>query len=153
MKSENQRLRGLLDEATNNYNVLQMHISNFMKEHKTKLDAEEHQVLFDVKYEEKKESENERAMVATRQFMDLGLATKLETNEPFTSIDRLGSPANNVEVISNELVNAHKIPRLSPPINVEQAEATMRKARVAVRALSESPMVSQKNVLLRLYNF
>lgn len=151
MKSENQRLRGLLDEATNNYNVLQMHLSNFMKEHKTKLDSEEHQV-FDVKYEEKKASENER-VVPTRQFLDLGLASKLETDEPFTSIDRLGSPANNLEVVSNELVNAHKIPRLSPPINVEQAEATMRKARVAVRALSESPMVSPKTVLLQLYNF
>lgn len=34
-----------------------------------------------------------------------------------------------------------KIPRFNPPENVDQAEATMRKARVSVRARSEAPMV------------
>lgn len=37
-----------------------------------------------------------------------------------------------------------KVPRLSPPKNVDQsaAEATMRKARVSVRARSEAPMIT-----------
>ncbi|KAL9272095.1 WRKY transcription factor 42-like protein [Drosera capensis] len=37
-----------------------------------------------------------------------------------------------------------KVPRLSPPKNVDQsaAEATMRKARVSVRARSETPMIT-----------
>ena len=35
----------------------------------------------------------------------------------------------------------NKVPGLSPPRSVDQAEATMRKARVSVRARSEAPMV------------
>ncbi|KAK7263501.1 hypothetical protein RJT34_31092 [Clitoria ternatea] len=42
----------------------------------------------------------------------------------------------------NAFAGDNKIPRLSPPRNVDQAEATMRKARVSVRARSEAPMIS-----------
>lgn len=78
------------------------------------------------------------------------------------SHDRSGSPGNNVEVASKEFAaridqdrkkygkgseveeDADQIPKFSPPKNVdEQVEATMRKARVSVRARSEATMVSQ----------
>ncbi|KAJ7981279.1 WRKY family transcription factor [Quillaja saponaria] len=36
----------------------------------------------------------------------------------------------------------NKVPRFSPPKNVDQTEATMRKARVSVRARSEAPMIT-----------
>lgn len=41
-----------------------------------------------------------------------------------------GVPANN------------NVPKFSPPRNADQAEATMRKARVSVRARSEAPMIT-----------
>lgn len=83
------------------------------------------------------------------------------------SHDRSGSPNNNTEVASKEFGlrksgnseegrgtgredspdqgsqgwGANKVPRFNSSKNVDQTEATMRKARVSVRARSEAPMV------------
>ncbi|KAI4334131.1 hypothetical protein L6164_018860 [Bauhinia variegata] len=37
---------------------------------------------------------------------------------------------------------ASKVPRFSPPKNIDQTDASMRKARVSVRARSEAPMIT-----------
>ncbi|KAJ7948138.1 WRKY family transcription factor [Quillaja saponaria] len=42
----------------------------------------------------------------------------------------------------DEAFASNKVPRFSPPKNVDQTEATMRKARVSVRARSEAPMIT-----------
>lgn len=100
-----------------------------------------------------------------RQFMDLGPGGPAETDEVShsSSEDRTvsGSPRN---INKNEVVREgkrvgreespesesqgwvpNKAPKLSPskPAAIDQsaAEATMRKARVSVRARSEAPMV------------
>ncbi|KAL6975688.1 hypothetical protein U1Q18_024483 [Sarracenia purpurea var. burkii] len=103
-----------------------------------------------------------------RQFMDLGLAAAADTDEALQSEEeeernreRLRSPGNNVEAASKELYDhgredspedgsnqlgwdPNKVPRLNASKNVDQAtaEATMRKARVSVRARSEAPMIT-----------
>ncbi|XWS36781.1 hypothetical protein CRYUN_Cryun20dG0115400 [Craigia yunnanensis] len=82
--------------------------------------------------------------------------------------DRSGSPNNNTEVASKEFglrkrgnseegrgtgredspdqgsqgLGANKVPRFNSSKNVDQTEATMRKARVSVRARSEAPMIT-----------
>lgn len=98
-----------------------------------------------------------------RQFMDLGLATNTETDEPSMSSSdgdrRSRSPGNTGEVASSSSKrhspdqgsnwgsnnNNNKVPKFSssssPGKDVDQTEATMRKARVSVRARSEAPMV------------
>ncbi|XP_022728341.1 probable WRKY transcription factor 31 [Durio zibethinus] len=84
------------------------------------------------------------------------------------SQDPSGSPNNNTEVASKEFGlrkrgngeegkgtaredsldqgsqgwGANKVPRLNSSKNVDQTEATMRKARVSVRARSEAPMIT-----------
>ncbi|XP_021274893.1 probable WRKY transcription factor 31 [Herrania umbratica] len=84
------------------------------------------------------------------------------------SHDRSGSPHNNTEVASKEFGlrksgnseegrgtgredspdqgsqgwGANKVPRFNSSKNVDQTEATMRKARVSVRARSEAPMIT-----------
>ncbi|BAT90317.1 hypothetical protein LR48_Vigan08g128800 [Vigna angularis] len=176
MKRENQKLRDALHQVNVNYDALQMHFMNLMQQ---KGEEVEEQEVIGGKSEEKKQGESGGVLVP-RQFMDLGLATNADTEEPSCSTggrsqDRSGSP--NAEVASKELgtsmnenVNdegrdkekkeygrgvesedspsAHafagdKVPRFSPQKNnVEQAEATMRKARVSVRARSEAPMIT-----------
>ncbi|XP_061356500.1 probable WRKY transcription factor 31 [Gastrolobium bilobum] len=180
MKVENHRLRDMLDQLNTNYNALQMHLMNLMQDQKTE-DAEEQ--VFDGKLKEKKQVERGGVLVP-RQFMDLGLTTNADTDEPSSSSlertqDQSGSPGNNIEVASKELGTskngknvsdeglvydqdkkefdmgierddslsgqafaADKVPRFSPPKNVDQAEATMRKARVSVRVRSEAPMIT-----------
>lgn len=177
MKRENQKLRNTLDQVNVNYDALQMHFMNLMQQQKA--EGVEEQEVIGGKLEEKKQGESSGVLVP-RQFMDLGLATNADTDEPSSSSggrsqDRSGSP--NAEVASKELVTSKnesvneeghdlekkeygrgveredspsghnfagdKVPRFSPQKNnVEQAEATMRKARVSVRARSEAPMVS-----------
>lgn len=52
-------------------------------------------------------------------------------------IEREDSPQDQVLASAN-----NNVPKFSPPRNIDQAaEATMRKARVSVRARSEAPMV------------
>ncbi|RDY11786.1 WRKY transcription factor 6, partial [Mucuna pruriens] len=183
MKRENQKLRDMLDQVNTDYSALQIHFMNLMQEQKAE-EIEEQEVLGG-RLEEKKQGESSGVLVP-RQFMDLGLATNADTDEPSSSSggrsqDRSGSPGNNtIEVGSKEVGTSknnandevvvydqekkgygrgveredspsghafaggdNKIPRLSPPKNtVDQAEATMRKARVSVRARSEAPMIS-----------
>ncbi|KAL9296948.1 hypothetical protein ACSQ67_022844 [Phaseolus vulgaris] len=177
MKRENQKLRNTLDQVNVNYDALQMHFMNLMQQQKAE-EAEEQEVIGG-KLEEKKQGESSGVLVP-RQFMDLGLATNADTDEPSSSSggrsqDRSGSP--HAEVASKELgtgkseivndegydqekkeygrgvesedspsghaFSGDKVPRFSPQkSNVEQAEATMRKARVSVRARSEAPMIT-----------
>ncbi|KAK2649388.1 hypothetical protein Ddye_016877 [Dipteronia dyeriana] len=171
MNTENQRLRNTLNELTNNYNILQMHLVTLRQEQKVE-NNEEHVVV-----EDKKPN---GGFVAPRQFIDLGLASanhnnnnnnntvdtsdepSLSSSEGRTSRDRTGSPRNNNEDSTNVVFDqdkkefvrredspdqgygANKIPKFtsSSSKNADQMEATMRKARVSVRARSEAPMIN-----------
>lgn len=126
--------------------------------------------VVEVKSEERKH-EAVGAPVVPRQFMDLGPGAIAETDEVShsSSEDRTisGSPRNNNNNVKNNEIVLHdserdgkrvgrdespesesqgwvpnKAPKLSPSKPVDQStEATMRKARVSVRARSEAPMV------------
>lgn len=126
------------------------------------------------KSEERKHEIN-GGVVVPRQFMDLGPGGPADQTDEVShssSEDRTisGSPRN---VNKNEVVregkrvgreespesesqgwNSNKIPKLNPskPAAVDQsAEATMRKARVSVRARSEAPMVLTALILSVVY--
>lgn len=177
---ENERLRSMLSQVTNNYNALQVHMMTVMEDQKAENNEEHHH-----KHSGNNNNNNNNnvggsgggggGVVVPRQFMDLGLASTAEAEEPSLSSseadgDRSGSPGNNGEVRSKELElrsdekkeyggggigreespdqgsqgwGSNKVPRLNPSKTVDQTEATMRKARVSVRARSEAPMVIQ----------
>ncbi|XP_059286036.1 WRKY transcription factor 6-like isoform X2 [Lycium ferocissimum] len=123
--------------------------------------AHGHEVV-EVKPEEKKQENNET--IVPRQFMELGpsgsKANPMEepSHSHSSSEERTlsGSPRNNTELMSrdkaigreespgSESWAPNKVPKLmNSPKPVEQStEATMRKARVSVRARSEAPMIS-----------
>ncbi|GAV73784.1 WRKY domain-containing protein [Cephalotus follicularis] len=164
MAADNQRLRDMLNHLTANYNALQMHLVKLMQDQKNE-DNEEHGP-------NKEKRNGGGGQVVPRQFMDLGLAATAETDDPSLSSSegrshgRSGSPLNNAEVESKEFAvkksgnidegivrediqdqgsqgwGPNKVPRFNSSKNVDQTEATMKKARVSVRARSESPMIT-----------
>ncbi|KAK8981370.1 hypothetical protein V6N11_060042 [Hibiscus sabdariffa] len=168
MNTENQRLREMLSQVTANYNTVQKHLITLMQQQQDGKGE---------KPEEQKKSNGE--LMVPRQFMDLGLAAavaaaaEVETEEPSLSStdgrsqDRSGSP--NAEVASKDFrsrkrgsseegrgtgredsPDGNKVPRFNSSKTVDQTEATMRKARVSVRARSEAPMIVCFFVLLKI---
>ncbi|PPS08113.1 hypothetical protein GOBAR_AA12526 [Gossypium barbadense] len=150
MNTENQQLREMLSEVTSNYNTVQKHLVTLMQQQQ---DGKPE------KNDEQKKSNG--GLIVPRQFMDLG-----------RSHDWSGSP--NVEVASKEFrsrkrgsseegrrigredtPDGNKVPRFNSSKTVDQTEATMRKARVSVRARSEAPMVQRcaedRTILITTY--
>ncbi|EXB37867.1 WRKY transcription factor 6 [Morus notabilis] len=155
MKSENQRLKQALNQVTGNYNALQMHIFSLMKTQKQ-----------DKKINSISEVELAAREVVPWQFMDLGLASnnngRGNGDEPSSTSSeerRSGSAGNNNGKTREDSPADHdhqssqgwgyqkKVPRTassdqSAAKDNDQTEATMRKARVSVRARSEAPMIA-----------
>ncbi|KAK6124502.1 hypothetical protein DH2020_041755 [Rehmannia glutinosa] len=140
MNAENQRLRGMLTQVTNNYSALQMHLVTLMQQPKNS----------------RTDSTQEHEMAADEQSNSLSEERTLS-----------GSPRNNVELSRNKRMGREESPesegwapqkaaKLNPIKPVDQsAEATMRKARVSVRARSEAPMVQRcaedRTILITTY--
>ncbi|PKA62490.1 putative WRKY transcription factor 42 [Apostasia shenzhenica] len=140
---ENQRLRGMLSQVTSNYNKLHMQIISIMQQRS-------HQIIPQIQ-----QGEEEDGM--PRRFTDVGRGA--EADEPShsstdgSSRDRSPSPMNNAEKVTiagdGSGVFGEERPEkpgkllnfVSKPADQAQ-EATMRKARVSVRARSEAPMIS-----------
>ncbi|OMO66554.1 DNA-binding WRKY [Corchorus capsularis] len=172
MNAENQRLREMLSQVTSNYNAVQMHLVSLMQQQRdAKAEkAEEHDQIMEGKLEQKKP--NGGVIVPRQFMnLGLAGSGAADTDEPSLSSsegrshDRSGSPNNNAEVGSKEFRlrkrgnseeegrgsggredspdQGYKVPRFNSPKNVDQADqATMRKARVSVRARSEAPMIT-----------
>ncbi|GMI98519.1 hypothetical protein like AT1G62300 [Hibiscus trionum] len=151
MNTENQRLREMLRQVTTNYSTVQKHLVTLMQQQQDGKGE---------KTEEQKKSNLE--LTVPRQFMDLGLAAEAETEEPSLSStegrsqDRSGSPIaaevaskdfrprkrGGSEEVREDSSDGNKVPRFNSSKTVDQTEATMRKARVSVRARSEAPMIT-----------
>nr|XP_043620649.1 WRKY transcription factor 6-like [Erigeron canadensis] len=165
MNMENKKLREVLNQVTLSYNALQTHVVLMMQQQKQK--AEHHQQqpyiekINDCKTSTKDDGgggggDQLMSTVVPRPFMDLGLAAVAETDENSNSQSSSeGRSHDNQERIrdqeSPELqqpnkTDANKTPRLGSTnntTNIDQAtEATIRKARVSVRARSEAPMIA-----------
>ncbi|XP_022952535.1 probable WRKY transcription factor 31 [Cucurbita moschata] len=165
LKSENLRLKDMLNQVTSNYQALQMHLATLIQTQKAADVADQ--------IEEKSASAQEKVRhgggcntnkLVPRQFMDLGLATNADTDDLSMSSDgRSGelsrSPVTTGEVASSKRHspdqasnwssnNNNKVPKLgsssssSSAKDADQTESTMRKARVSVRARSEAPMIT-----------
>lgn len=168
INAENQRLKEMLNQVTSNYQALQMHFTTLIQNQKAG-DAGD---PMDEKAgggggggQEKVRhggggGNNNSNKLVPRQFMDLGLATNTDTDEPSMSSsegrsgERSRSPGTTGEVASSKRHSpdqgsnwgSSKVPKFSSSSSssgkdVDQTEATMRKARVSVRARSEAPMV------------
>ncbi|EYU27761.1 hypothetical protein ABFS82_13G127100 [Erythranthe guttata] len=158
MNTENQRLKGMLTQVNENYSALQMHFMALMQhqQNSTTDSTKQNQIV-------ERKSEEKKLAIVPRQLLDLGVGgcgDDLMTEEQSNSLSEertiSGSPQNNnMELSRNKRIgrdespesdswHRNKTPKLDNPAKpVEQtADATMRKARVSVRARSEAPMIS-----------
>ncbi|EYU34028.1 hypothetical protein MIMGU_mgv1a004322mg [Erythranthe guttata] len=148
MNSENRHLKEMLNQVENDYTGLQMQLMTIMQnQHQTdrhqNQDDEEHVI----KNGNGIHNNNNNGVLVPRQFMDLGFGTNDDVL--LTSPERRDPPPptpTDKDVGDEQSPENNKVPKLShPPRNstVDQAtEATMRKARVSVRARSEAPMIT-----------
>ncbi|KAI3704003.1 hypothetical protein L1987_74204 [Smallanthus sonchifolius] len=138
MSIENQRLKQ------------ELHLM-MMKLHKREENSDE---------EHKTVNEGGETMMMPMPFIDLGLASLEDENSRSTSEGKIHDelprlPINNIdgrdhreEILDQVLPCSNKVPRLNDSKNdgsgsIDQAtEATIRKARVSVRAKSEAPMIT-----------
>nr|GLL23014.1 probable WRKY transcription factor 31 [Ipomoea trifida] len=160
MNGENRRLRDTLNQVTNNYTSLQMHVMTLMQQ-------QQQQQSHGKTEESNKQNprQNNGGQMLPRQFMDLGLAAgggggpteadeaSLSSSEGRSGREGSQSPTNNLDEASRADSpekgsgwRSNKVARsghASKSGNIDQAtEATMRKARVSVRARSEAPMIT-----------
>ncbi|KAF5728571.1 WRKY family transcription factor [Tripterygium wilfordii] len=164
MNLENQRLRDMLGQVSTNYHALEMHLAALMQQRQHE-STQDHPVV------EGKSGDKKVEMMVPRQFMDLRPSPAAETDENVSNSSsdertRSGSPRNNIEVASKTSVqdNGKRVGREDSPesewntankaqklnnsakssgsVDQYTSDATMRKARVSVRARSEAPMIS-----------
>lgn len=167
MNMENQQLRELLNQVTVKYNTLQTHFVTMMQQ-QTQPTTE----VNNKKTSNDGDRGGGEVMIVPRPFMDLGLAapTAVETDNNSQSSSEEKShdeQSRSPRVVTNNTIDqrdesseqgshvtrdgSNKAPRLNPSKNntssannIDQAtEATIRKARVSVRARSEAPMVRE----------
>lgn len=155
MNAENQRLRGMLSQVSNNYTALQMHLVTLMQQQQISRTENDHEIV-EAKLEEKKQEKD--GNMVPRQFLELGPSEHMDEpyslNSHYSSSEERTvseSPRNNIEVTRHKGIGreetpeseSNKVPKLNSSNPIDQAtEATMRKARVSVRARSEAPMIS-----------
>ncbi|KAF3451745.1 hypothetical protein FNV43_RR07841 [Rhamnella rubrinervis] len=181
MNAENQKLKDMLSQVSNNYSALQMHLVAVMQQQQinnnpaAESTQERDQHTVEGKSEEKKHSQE--GVIVPRQFMDLRPSTATaETDDQLSNSSsedrtRSATPQKSTEVVPfHDQENSttfrdgkrigredspesetqgwvpNKVPKLnssnSKTIDQQSTEATMRKARVSVRARSEAPMIT-----------
>ncbi|TYJ26056.1 hypothetical protein E1A91_A07G093200v1 [Gossypium mustelinum] len=121
MNAENERLKEMLIQATENYNTMKIHLCSLMMKNGGK-----------AKEEDEENKKRNGGIIVPRQFIDLGLAVAADADESSSS------PPEGKSQREDSSGGDNKVPRL----DVDQSEAAMRKARVSVRARSEAPMIT-----------
>ncbi|RRT64842.1 hypothetical protein B296_00027402 [Ensete ventricosum] len=148
MNQENNKLRLMLNQLTTNCNALQMQLVALTQQRRTSGNPE---APGNKKMEEKGHDEHEGDAVARRQRYPEGGDIDEPSHSSTTSRDRCLSLRSHTEVpLDHEKHvgeddteehgwNSNKTPRLASSKSAE--DATMRKARVSVRARTEAPTV------------
>ncbi|KAG9149650.1 hypothetical protein Leryth_027314 [Lithospermum erythrorhizon] len=156
MHTENQKLRRMLTDITNNYHALQMHLLNLMELQDTPKNEtipNQHEVI---SWRDKEPSE-----VLFKTILSLGHSSEDRTTNSTSEertlsaggdeelIDRGGKSPESKSWTPNKIAKFNNNNNNSPSSNKgivdhqdSSSEAIMRKARVSVRARSEAPMIS-----------
>ncbi|KAK1663813.1 hypothetical protein QYE76_051972 [Lolium multiflorum] len=151
MNEENQRLRGMLTQVTNSYQALQMHLVALMQQ-RNQLQLPPQQPPH-----HEDGGKTEQGAMVPRQFLGLGPsgAGADVVEEPSNSSTEVGSPRRSSSNGNDDPEPAAAGPGghamtgqqlgVAPKGHDQQQqaqEATMRKARVSVRARSEAPIIA-----------
>ncbi|KAG4956275.1 hypothetical protein JHK85_042655 [Glycine max] len=169
MNSENKKLKEMLSHVTGNYTALQMHLVTLMQQNQQRTESTENEVV-QGKVEDKNVGVGGGKV--PRQFLDIGPSGTAEVDDQVSDSSsdertRSSTPQNhNIEAGARDGArnnngksqlgreespdsesqgwSPNKLQKMNPsnPMDQSTAEATMRKARVSVRARSEAPMIS-----------
>ncbi|XP_051224114.1 WRKY transcription factor 6 [Lolium perenne] len=152
MNEENQRLRGMLTQVTNSYQALQMHLVALMQQ-RNQLQLPPAQPQQPPHHEDG--GKTEQVAMVPRQFLGLGPSGAGGADvveEPSNSSTEVGSPrrsssnGNDDPEPAAAAMTGQQLgvaPKGHDQQQQQQAqEATMRKARVSVRARSEAPIIA-----------
>ncbi|KHN33008.1 WRKY transcription factor 6 [Glycine soja] len=169
MNSENKKLKEMLSHVTGNYTALQMHLVTLMQQNQQRTGSTENEVV-QGKVEDKNVGVGGGKV--PRQFLDIGPSGTAEVDDQVSDSSsdertRSSTPQNhNIEAGARDGArnnngksqlgreespdsesqgwSPNKLQKMNPsnPMDQSTAEATMRKARVSVRARSEAPMIS-----------
>ncbi|KAL2931324.1 WRKY transcription factor 42 [Bienertia sinuspersici] len=167
MNTENERLKSRLSQMNNDYQLLQMHLVNLMQQPQKlrNSDATQNEANTQEKGEEKPIVPRQFLDLVPGGNTETDEPTSQTLSDDDRTQERSGSPQNTTsnngkrireespEISDTQGWVHNKVPRLnhnninvvkpnSPPVDQAAAEATMRKARVSVRARSEAPMIS-----------
>ncbi|KAL9269839.1 WRKY transcription factor 6-like protein [Drosera capensis] len=155
LNAENQRLRGMLSHVSNSYSSLQLQLAALIQQKQNKQSIPDNEVMRR-RYEEAKK--HERAVSGM-----IGMTEKSHTSSAERTMDQPGPSRANEEAVlpsgdensgkgharddspgsENQGWGSNKVTKFNNSKVIEQAmDATMRKARVSVRARSEAPMIS-----------
>ncbi|GER53231.1 WRKY DNA-binding protein 31 [Striga asiatica] len=137
LSSENRRLREMLNQTTNNYNSLQMHLLTLMQQQQ----GQGHESIEEHKFNNSHDNTNN----GLRQFMDLGFPANNDETALSPPEGKLSpaSPDKEIEERDEqESSKAAKHGHCTRSVDQAATEATMRKARVSVRARSEASMIT-----------
>lgn len=142
MNTENQRLRGMLSQVSNNYTALQMHIANEIQKQQN---SRKQSNLQDQKVDH--QGSVSRQLDPTSR--DSSSEERTQSGSTLNAVeltkngDKSGKRIGRENTPDSDGWVSNKIPKLNPSKNIEQPnESTMRKARVSVRARSEAPMIT-----------
>ncbi|PWZ32283.1 WRKY transcription factor 6 [Zea mays] len=145
MNDENQRLRGMLTQVTTSYQALQMHLVALMQAR-----ADGQPMMPPAVAQTLPVTDAAAVMPSPRQFLGLGPAAAAE--ETSNSSTEVGSPrpsssAGRRQDQQQQAAERGDSPDPADPSTTarqlaQQQEASMRKARVSVRARSEAPIIA-----------
>ncbi|RDX72649.1 WRKY transcription factor 6, partial [Mucuna pruriens] len=147
MNAENQKLKEMLSHVSSNYANLQMHVVTLLQQQQNQRTESTEQEVVQAKGEEKNHGVG--GGTVPRQFLDLGPSGTTEIDDQVSNSSsgertRSSTPPNNKNDHKDKKETDPDHEKLNPSNNADPStpEATMRKARVSVRARSEAPMIS-----------
>uniref|UniRef100_A0ACD5VSM6 Uncharacterized protein n=1 Tax=Avena sativa TaxID=4498 RepID=A0ACD5VSM6_AVESA len=156
MNEENQRLRGMLTQVTNSYQALQMHLVALMQQRSQLPPTQPQQPP------SHEDGKTEQGAMVPRQFLGLGPsgAGADVAEEPSNSSTEVGSPRRSSSNGNEDpergdnpdgpstagwlpgRAMSQQLGAAAKGHDQQAQEATMRKARVSVRARSEAPIIA-----------
>ncbi|KAL3821060.1 hypothetical protein ACJIZ3_006965 [Penstemon smallii] len=124
INTENERLRAFLNQINNKCYSLQMHIVSL-------LNHQQHNPNAQNKMNHVEKEEERQKFLIPRQFIEAGQSSLMD--------DKDGS---NIKDSPQEISMGYKMQKISHEVEHHVSEATMKKARVSVRARSEAHTIS-----------
>ncbi|KAJ7955343.1 putative WRKY family transcription factor [Quillaja saponaria] len=143
VNEENQNLRAMLHQITKNYTALQSHLLLAMEQQQQQLSSprnHHHQLQKDERHDDMAD-----AVLPTRQFLDINKPPQsddnIQENNNKTNVSRKIMSTENVDCDETKQVKLKLTSELAKAVEDQVSETTWKKARVSIRARSDTPLI------------